>query len=85
MQDLPAAFQVTDKMSNIPWGGRVAQSVKRPTLALGSGHELAVHSASPALGSRLIARSLFGILFLPLSLSLPRSCYLSLLSLSLNK
>ena len=35
------------------WGSWVTQSVKCPTLGFGSGHNLMVVRASPALGSML--------------------------------
>ena len=68
-------------------GTWVAQSVKRPTLGFGSGHDLRVHefsqfvSSSPSSGSVLTVLSLLGILSLLLSL-----CpYLSTRSLSLSQ
>ena len=63
------------------WGAWVAQSVKRPTLDFGSGHDLMVADIKPALGSALKALSLLGILPLPLSLPL---LYLHTNALSLS-
>ena len=59
-------------------GAWVAQSVEAPTLGFGSGHQLTIRGPSPASGSVLTARSLLGILSLPLPLTLPRSRFLSL-------
>ena len=56
----------------------VAQSVKHPTLDLGSGHDLTVYEIKPTSGSTLTAQSLLGILTLPLP-------SLSVRSLSQNK
>ena len=61
----------------------MAQSVERPTLDLGSGHDPRVAGSSPVLGSVLTVQSLLGILSLPLCLCPPpHTCALSL-SLSL--
>ena len=54
----------------IDGGTWVAQWVKRPTLDLGSGHDLMVHGILTS-GSALAAQSLLGILSLSLSLSAP--------------
>ena len=43
-------------------GAWVAQSVKRPTLDFGSGHDLMVCGFEPTLDSRLTAQNLLGIL-----------------------
>ena len=53
-----------------PWSAWVARSVKFPTRDSGSGHDLMVHEMEPHIGicSALTARSLLGILSLPLSL-----------------
>ena len=63
-------------------GSWVAQSVKRPTLSFGSGHDLTVSlSLSPVSGSALPAWSLLGILSLSLHTpppSLLHSSYVSL-------
>lgn len=48
-------------------GTWMAQSVKHPTLNIGSGHDLTVVSSIPASGSALTAQGLLGILSLPLS------------------
>ena len=61
------------------WG---AQLVKHPTLDFSSGHDLAVMGSSPAPGSVLTARSLLGIVSLPLFLCPSPAC---VCSLSLNK
>ena len=54
----------------------MAQSVKRPTLDLGSGHNLTVVRLSPVLG--FMPWSLLGILSLPLSAPPPLMLPLSL-------
>ena len=62
-------------------GTCVAQSVKRVTLGLGSGHDLTVHETEPRVG--LCADSVepaWDSLSFPLSLPLPRA-----LSLKINK
>ena len=51
-------------------GAWVAQSVKRPTLNFGSGHDLMVQDPRPTSGSMLTARNLLGIPSLPLCLPL---------------
>ena len=65
---------------NRPTGGTwVAQSVKRPTLDLGSGHDLTVHGFKPRV--RLCAENAepaWDSLSLPLSLPLTDSCCLCL-------
>ena len=40
----------------------MAQSVKRLTVDLGSGHDLTVHGLEPTLGSVLMVQGLLGIL-----------------------
>ena len=65
------------------WGTWVAQSVKHPTLDLGSGHDLTVCGFKPHIRSVLTVWSLLGILSFPLSLPLPT--YTQALSLSQNK
>ena len=62
-------------------GAWVAQSVERLTLDFSSGHDLRVVGSSPALGSARTARSLPGILSLPLS----RSHFLTLKMNKLRK
>ena len=69
---------------NIPGAPGVTQPVKRPTLGFGSGHDFSVCEFDPELGLVLTARSLLGILSLPLSLSVPPLLMLSL-PLSLSK
>ena len=62
-----------------PSGGAwVAQSVKRPTSARSPSRSPWVQASRQALGWWLGAWSLFPILFLPLSLPLPRSCSFSI-------
>ena len=46
----------------------MAQSVERPTLDFGSGHDLLVMRLSPVSGSELTAQTLLGILSLSLTL-----------------
>ena len=47
----------------------MAQSAKRPTFGIGSGHDVMVGGTEPCTwGSVLTAQSLHGILSLPLSL-----------------
>ena len=62
-------------------GTWVAQSVQRPTLGSGSGHDLTVRGFESISGSVLIVQRLLGILFLPLC---PPALVLSL-SLKINK
>ena len=50
----------------------MAQSVKRPTLDLGSGHDLTVHEIGPHVGLCTDGQSLLGILSPSLSVSLNR-------------
>ena len=70
------ALPVKTSQYNNDWGTWVAQSVKRPT----SGHDLAVREFEPHVG--LCAdRSEPGACFrfcVSLSLTLPRSCFVSL-------
>ena len=66
--------------------GWLGWSVKCPTLDFGSGHDLTILESSPRLGFALTARSLLGILSLPLSAPPLLVLFLSLsLSLSLSK
>ena len=60
----------------------MAQSVKRLTVDVSSGHELTGRGMKPHVGLCATARSLLGILFLPLPLS--RSC-VSSCALSVSK
>ena len=48
-------------------GSWVAQSIKQPTLDVGSGHDLAAPEFKPASGSARTVWRLLGILSLPLS------------------
>ena len=38
------------QLTIIPWGARVAQSLKRPTLDFSSGHDLTVHEFKLCIG-----------------------------------
>ena len=49
----------------------MAQSIERPTLDLGPGHDLMVRGIEPRVGLCAGVQSLPGILFLPLSASPP--------------
>ena len=59
-------------------GTWAAQSVKRLTLDFGSGHDLTVCKTKPHVRLMLSAQRLLVILSLPLSLSAPPVCALSL-------
>ena len=71
----------------MPQGTRVAQSVKRPTLDFGSGHDLTVHDFEPHVGLHAVSCQRGACLGSPSrSLPLPRLCSFSLsLSLKINK
>ena len=60
----------------------MAQSVKHPTLDLGSGHDFTVGESEYPSGSALVARSLLGILSLLLSAPPP---FVLAFSLKINK
>ena len=62
-------------------GSWVAQSVGRPPLDFGSGHDVTVLNSSPASGSALTAGSLLRILCLPLSAP-PHLCMRPLLKIN---
>ena len=60
----------------------MAQSIERPTLDLGPGHDLMVRGIEPRVGLCAGVQSLPGILFLPLSASPP---FMLSLTLSFKK
>lgn len=59
-------------------GARVAQSLKRPALGFGSGHDPPVRGIEPHIGLTAVRSEPASDPLSPLSLSLPYSCMFSL-------
>ena len=75
--------KIENRIIKVTW---VAQSLKRPTLDLGSGSNFVFVGLSPTLGSALRAQSLLGILSHSFSLAAPpQLAHLLAISLSLSK